>query len=188
MSQIHYLRELARTKKRLILFAIELNQIHRPGIGKRNENSPNDIYLKILNEFRALKMTSVIRYKQQCSDLLPRKSQLATIFVLRLIKEKFFLRKINDEILAAGGGLDFKPVIYASINNDEIFPVNLPEKILRENDAAHSMMIDCYKTLIELFSGITGYSKLLWLLRSNLVMEKKYRHNEQLYLEKKIAA
>lgn len=188
MSQIHYLRELATIKKRIILFTSELKQLHTPGNTKRNTNSKDDIYLKILNELRALKMTSIIRYEQQYSDLLPDKSQLATLFALRTLKERFFLRNINNEIVNAGGGLDFRPVIFTTPGNNEMHPLENTERILRENAAAHSMMTDCYTQLIRLISNIDGYPNLLWLLRSIAVMEKKYHQNEQRYWKLKLAA
>lgn len=188
MSQIHYLRELGAIKKRIILFTSELKQMHSSGTIKRNKNSVDDIYLKILNELRALKMTSIIRYGQQYSDLLPDKSQLATLFALRTLKERFFLRKINDEILDAGGDLDFRPVIFTTVRSDEVHPVELTERILRENAAAHSMMIDCYTQLIGLINNVDGYSNLQWLLHSIAVMEQKYHQNEQRYGKMKLAA
>ena len=188
MSQIHYLRNLSAIKKRIILFTIELNKLNEEEVVKRNENSADDIYLKILNEFRALKMTSIIRSQQTYSDLLPEKSQLATLFVLRIVKEKYFLRKINDEIVRAGGDLEFSPSVYATINDDEIHPLDGAERVLRENAAAHSMLIDCYTKLIRFLKDIDGCENLLWLLRSAVVMEHKYNQKEQIYWKYKNAA
>ena len=188
MSQIHYLRNLSGIKKRIILFAVEFNQLHLADDVKRNENSVDDIYLKILNEFRALKMTGIIRYQQQYSDLLPEKSQLATLIALRTVKEKYFLRKINDEILKAGGDLEFSPAIYATLNDNEIYPLDDAERFLRENAAAHSILIDCYEKLVRLLKETGECKNMLWLLRSAEVMEHKYAKKEKIYWKYKNAA
>lgn len=188
MNHIHYLREIAGIKKRVLLFAEELANLTGPETShtKRNENSPSDLYLKILNELRALKMSSVIRYKQQYFALLPEKSELATILALRTLKEKYFLRKINTEIRNEGATLEFKPVV-RTLDPLDFYPSDPVEQILRENSVSHEMLVDFYLDLIQQLNSTTGYERLTWLVQSMAVMEQKYKRSNQDYRELKFA-
>lgn len=188
MNHIHYLREIASIKKRVLLFAKELANLTGPETSytKRNENSPSDLYLKILNELRALKMSSVIRYKQQYFALLPEKSELATILALRTLREKYFLGKINTEIKNQGANFEFKPVV-RTLDPLGLYPSDPVQQILRENSVAHEMLLDFYIKLTQQLNSNTGYQRLIWLVQSMAVMEQKYKRSNQNYRKLKIA-
>lgn len=189
MNHIHYLREIAAIKKRVLLFASELNHmtVASAKTAKRNENSPSALYGKILNELRALKMSSVIRYKQQYFALLPDKSELATMLALRTLKEKYFLKKINTEIQNNGAQMDFKPVVH-SLNTLELYPSDPAQQILRENRVAHNMLADFYIKLIAYLKPNTKLNRLVWILQSMAVLEQKYSRKEQSYRKLKMAS
>lgn len=189
MNHIHYLREIAAIKKRVLLFASELDQMTATDakLIKRNENTPSDLYGKILNELRALKMSSVIRYKQQYFALLPDKSELATMLALRTLREKYFLRKLNSEIKNNGAQMDFQPVVH-TLTTLELYPSDSTQQILRENRVAHNMLADFYIKLISYLGPIDKYNRLVWLLQSMAVLEQKYSRKEQNYRKLKMAS
>lgn len=185
MSHIHYLRELTLIRKRITQFTDELQHRQDANLPKYNSNTDRDLLLKILNELRSLKMSSIIRYKQQFYQLYSRQDDLAKKFLLRAFKERYFLKQINNEIEKFGGHSEFRPVIHATVTREENYPSSQSEKILRENAAAHSIMVDCYRQLIICLRNLeVNNSSLAWLLKAMMVMQQKYNRSDHVYLEK----
>ena len=134
---------------------------------------------KILNDLYTLKLSNIIRCKQHFSALYSENNDLAKTFFLRTVKERHFLKQIKLEIEKAGGRPSFSPIIHTTSDEKEIFPSNNAEKILREHAVAHSLLIDCYRFLIDKLNDMAHGSNLLWTLKSMLIMEKKYALTEQ---------
>lgn len=190
MSHVHYLREIAAIRKRVIYFAEELQQqsCANGKLVKSNYNSTEALYNKILNELGNLKTSTIIRYKQQYFALLPDKSELATLLALRTLKEKFFLRKITEELDKNKEKADFRSIIYTTTSADALYPSDPAEQVLKENSVAHSILVDLYVSVIDCLKDLQKYNQLLWLIQSMAVMEQKYYRNEQQYLQVKAAA
>ena len=183
MSYIHYLRELSLIKKRITLYADELQHMQDSTLTKRNDNTDKDLLIKMLNELRTLKMSSIIRYRQQYSLMHSQQQGLAKKFLLRTLKERYFLQQIDREIQKFGGRSEFRPVIHATSTIEENYPITSCEKVLRENAAAHSIMVECYKQFIGCLRYINKEANLEWLLKSMALVQQKYNRNDHLYLE-----
>ena len=183
MSHIHYLRELSLIKKRITLYADELQHMQDCTLTKQNNNTDKDILIKMLNEIRTLKMSSIIRYQQQYNLVHSRQRKLAKKFLLRTLKERYFLQQIDGEIRKFGGKPEFRPVIHATSIIEWNFPITSSEKVLRENAAAHSIMVECYKKFIGCLRYIKKDTNLEWLLKSMTLVQQKYNRNDHLYLE-----
>ena len=110
------------------------------------------------------------------------------MLALRTLKEKFFLRKIRDELDKNEEKADFKSIIYTTTSADTLYPCDPAEQVLRENSVAHSILVDLYVRVIDRLKDMKSYNNLVWLIQSMAVMEQKYHRNEQQYWQDKAAA